>query len=579
MWRTNGRKSGESEGNSHAKSKKKRMKLPGTIGMAVTIWLVFMIIVFSANDIRTTSFYGLQESMAIDVYYKDGSHEFFPEGDFGAIKKGDRLEVHITLPEKADIPAAELYIPLYNAIIDVYLDGELLFADSYDKNDIAAHYGNRIYEVPIPDDYGSRELMLDITSVVSMPYSDLKGIGLISANESWKRIIEGESLIFSTSLALMILALICVVYFIVRSISLRKMQLGLPIAFFELMINGWFFGSLRMFYLIFGNQEICAKAEYYSLYFAAIPLAVFIYTVLDVPAAKRFIVGVSGVYTLYYIVATFIELSPIQRNYSDMLTSMHLLSGITIVSLVIALFVGTRDKSNQYIFILRYGVLISMLCGILELARFNITRYLLQQSWVTTHGVSAVAILVIAVSLVIYLISVSADEYTAKVEQKQLMALAFKDALTGMPNRASCYKRIEEMEADGIKAYTMVFIDLNNLKVANDVHGHETGDRLLKFTADTIQDIFSEDGFCARWGGDEFVACVFGEESLALTKVKRFQMAMEEEDAKGSFSFKVSAACGCRNSSEENYLSPIEAIREADALMYENKKMMKAARV
>lgn len=515
--------------------------------------------------------------MSVKVYYRDGSSKLFPEGDFGSINKGDRIEVNIRLPEK-HIDNAELYIPLYNAIVNVYLDGESIYMDQYDPSNISGHYGNRIYEVDIPDDYSNKELMLDITSVASMPFSDLQGIGIVPANESWKRILQGESLIFSTSLALMILALISVFYFVVRSISLKRVQLGLPIALFELLINAWFFGSLRMFYLIFGNTEICAKAEYYALYLAPVPLAVFIYAVLDVPFVKRAVIGVSGMYVLYYVVATIIEISPIHRNYSEMLSSMHLLSGATILILVIALFTGAKDKSNRYIFILRYGVFISMLCGILELLRFNITKYVLNKSWVSTHGVSAVAILVIAVSLVIYLISVSADEYTAKVERKQLMALAYRDALTDMPNRAACYKSIEEMEADDVKVYTMVFIDVNNLKTANDVYGHEMGDKLLKTTAGFIKDIFTENGFCARWGGDEFVACVFGEEGLALKHIEEFKLKMAEEDASGTFPFKVSAACGCRYIDEETYIAPLEAIREADAIMYENKKLMKAGR-
>ena len=429
----------------------------------------------------------------------------------------------------------------------------------------------------MPSDYAGRTITLDITSVVSMPFSDLKDIGIISQNDAWKRIINGESLIFTLSITLMIMAMICVFYFLVRSFYDKKVQLGLPIALFELLIIAWFFGSIRMFYLIIGNVEFCSKVEYYSLYLAPLPLAAFIYTVIDVPAFRKLIFGTNCMYLLFYLTATEIELSPINRNYSDMLPAMHLLSGIIIFVLVIALFFGTKDKSNSYVYILRFGVLISMVCGIFEILRFNITKYILNRSWVTTHGVSALAILIIAVSLVIYLISFSTDEYTLKIEKEQLMFLAYRDALTNMPNRASCYKRIEEMEEQGIKEYTMVFIDINNLKTANDVYGHETGDALLKMTAENIKDIFSENGFCARWGGDEFVACVFDKENDAKRRIEKFEKRLANEDAAGTFPFKVSAACGHKYISEKNYMDPIEAIRQADAIMYENKKRMKMA--
>ncbi len=302
-----------------------------------------------------------------------------------------------------------------------------------------------------------------------------------------------------------------------------------------------------------------------------------IYYVVDVPLVKKMVTVVSLIYLLYYIIATAIELSPMERNYSDMLKSLHLLAGILLITLIFAIFLGTKDKSNNYIYILRYGILISMLCGIFELIRFNVTKFLMKKSWLTSHGLSSLAILVIALSLVIYLISFSTEEYTSKIEKEQLLLLAYKDALTGMPNRASCYKQIEEMEEKGIKEYTMIFIDVNNLKTANDKYGHETGDALLKMTADNITEIFSENGFCARWGGDEFVACVFDKEKKAKKLIEEFEKRIADEDAKGTFPFKVSAACGHKYINPSEYMDPLEAIREADGIMYENKKRMKSA--
>ena len=559
-----------------SETKQGSARLPLTIGLSVVIFLVIMGLLYGFNHIQTTDYYRLRDDMTAEVYDTDGSSQQYEDGDFGTITKGDIVEMRTILPDDLQIDSAELYIPLYNAVVDVYLDGQLIYEDSYDPDNFARHYGNRVYEIPLPDDYGSRELLLHITSVVSMPYSDLKGIGIIPANEAWKLIIEGEELVFILSISLMVMAMISIVYFTIQTIRRRKIQLGLPIAVFELLINAWFFGSLRMFYLIFGNVEFCAKVEYYALYMAAIPLSVFIYLVLDSPIGKKIIAGEFIVFLVFYLVATGIELSPLPINYSHMLFYLHLLSGIVIVGLVIGIFAGTKKHSNRNIYILRYGVMISMVCGIVELIRFNVTKYIFQQSWVSTHGVSALAILVIAMSLVIYLISFSADEYTMKIERQQLMVLAYKDALTDMPNRASCYRSIEEMEEQQIRDYSMVFIDVNNLKTANDVYGHEMGDHLLKVTAELMKEIFSEEGFCARWGGDEFVACVIGTEALAKEKTDRFKEKLDAIDRQGEFPFKVSAACGLVRSTKANYLDPLEAIRHADAIMYENKKRMKA---
>ena len=567
---------------------RKKMELPLTIAAAALLWFIVMVSFFAKNDIKPTAFYPVSGYMSTYVYLTDSGEEYYPDGDFGWLLRGEEAWIEIDVPDTVDLNDAELYVPLYNAVVNVYYDArphiddghkpDVLYEDEYDENNPASHYGGRIYWAELPSDYREGKVILDITAIENIPFSDLNKAGIIPTGEGWKKIIEGRSVIFSTSLALMVMALICIFYFAVRSIGLKKMQVGLPIAVFEFVINAWFFGSLGMFYLLVGNKDFCAKVEYYALYFATIPLAFFIYSVLDVPVMKRIILVLMLIYTSFYVVTTIIELSPLQINYSTMMSGMHILAGITIIMLVVAIFAGTRHETNSYISILRYGVLISLLCGVVELVRFNLTKYLLRKTWFATHGLSAVAILIIAVSLVVYLISISAEEYTNKIERKQLIELAFKDALTDMPNRAECYRQIEKMEADKIREYSMVFIDLNNLKTANDVYGHETGDRLLKMTADHIKAVFSDNGFCARWGGDEFIACVVGEESLALKCIKEFQLLMNKENESGSFPFKVSAACGCRHSDEDNYLEPIEAIREADAIMYENKKMMKAGR-
>ena len=127
-----------------------------------------------------------------------------------------------------------------------------------------------------------------------------------------------------------------------------------------------------------------------------------------------------------------------------------------------------KTKDNPNILVLKYGVMASMSCGILELIRYNISRYITENSWISTGGFSTLAIIIIAMSLVIYLISYSANTFTEKIEKEQLLRMAFTDTLTGMPNRASCYRNIEKMEAENRKDYSIVFIDLNNLKKAND---------------------------------------------------------------------------------------------------------------
>ena len=53
--------------------------------------------------------------------------------------------------------------------------------------------------------------------------------------------------------------------------------------------------------------------------------------------------------------------------------------------------------------------------------------------------------------------------------------------------------------------FTMLMLDLDDLKPVNDTFGHQWGDRLLKSVADTIRHTIRFTDAAARYGGDEFV--------------------------------------------------------------------------
>ena len=92
--------------------------------------------------------------------------------------------------------------------------------------------------------------------------------------------------------------------------------------------------------------------------------------------------------------------------------------------------------------------------------------------------------------------------------EAELDFLANHDALTGLPSLRLCKDRLEQSLADARRRRQMsavMFLDLDGFKAVNDRHGHETGDLLLKATADRIKAEIRETDTVARIGGDEFV--------------------------------------------------------------------------
>ena len=99
-------------------------------------------------------------------------------------------------------------------------------------------------------------------------------------------------------------------------------------------------------------------------------------------------------------------------------------------------------------------------------------------------------------------------QYELKAHNQHLESMAFTDTLTGLPNRAMLESTLnsEIATANGSgQRFTVLFVDLDNLKAINDAHGHAQGDAALRATAARIRRALRSSDFLARLAGDEFV--------------------------------------------------------------------------
>lgn len=89
------------------------------------------------------------------------------------------------------------------------------------------------------------------------------------------------------------------------------------------------------------------------------------------------------------------------------------------------------------------------------------------------------------------------------------------DALTGLPNRRGLAHCLRQVESSGDDC-ALLFVDIDDFKRINDLHGHLVGDRLLATIADRLKRAVRADDVVTRLHGDEF-AVVLNDSMGGLT--------------------------------------------------------------
>jgi GGDEF domain-containing protein len=101
--------------------------------------------------------------------------------------------------------------------------------------------------------------------------------------------------------------------------------------------------------------------------------------------------------------------------------------------------------------------------------------------------------------------------------------MAFRDALTGLPNRRALD---EQLRALG-DVYTVAMVDIDHFKAFNDTHGHDTGDQVLKLVAARLAQA-EGGGRAFRYGGEEFTVLFPGRGlEEALPQLEKTRASLE----------------------------------------------------
>ncbi len=174
-------------------------------------------------------------------------------------------------------------------------------------------------------------------------------------------------------------------------------------------------------------------------------------------------------------------------------------------------------------------------------------------------------------------ICVGRDITDRKEAEETIAHQAYHDSLTNLPNRRLLQSRITQLlEDDRHELHGLMLLDLDGFKCVNDTFGHDTGDLLLIEVAKRLTSAVEENGFVARWGGDEFTVIRTNLDNRADMDalMERIKEVIARPIMIAGHTLSITASIGVSFFLEDG--DTVEAlIKNADAAMYRAKDHVK----
>ncbi|MBQ5333262.1 MAG: GGDEF domain-containing protein [Oscillospiraceae bacterium] len=153
----------------------------------------------------------------------------------------------------------------------------------------------------------------------------------------------------------------------------------------------------------------------------------------------------------------------------------------------------------------------------------------------------------------------------------QLDKIAGIDALTGLYNRRSMDKLLNNAAASG-RTFSVIICDIDDFKKINDTYGHNSGDEVLRKLSEAIISILRENDSVCRWGGEEILILAAGTPlSGAALVAERIRSQIEGLEILSEENIiKCTVTAGAAESTEAGSVE--EIIGLADDRLYSGKK-------
>lgn len=351
-------------------------------------------------------------------------------------------------------------------------------------------------------------------------------------------------------------------------------------AVFSLMLGFYVYAYNDITCIIDNHVMLFSVSEYVVFYLMPLALTILLYSLHSNTGQRRqkFFIGLNIVYPIVFIDMHIFDYIHIQR----FLPVVGVIAVVEMTCLIPILVTSVIEKQRErmeqeydanvdsevYLII---GAIVLMIFSLLELIAlrvYKVNEVITKPSLFVSFNFIDLGMLFFMMCHFIYYFMNSIDHMSESRIKSQLEGLAYKDALTGLMNRARCSQFYATLSGN----YAVVSLDLDRLKYVNDTLGHLEGDRMIKAFATLITEAFEGASLIGRTGGDEFIVVFENPTADVCDKsIRRLEAGMDKFN-KSDGTFFLSASCGYAYSYEVNSKEYKDVFYLADQRMYKVKE-------
>ncbi len=446
--------------------------------------------------------------------------------------------------------------------LSVMLDDQLLY-DKQFEDEIG--YASIWHIITIPNHSENKTLRLTFDT----PYDSMRGIinevEYGSTNALYTEIFRDYGFRFVMGLSSLLVGVLMLMtsLFMLKKDNRYHAYLGL----FGILVSTWLLSESRLLQFFIGNTNVLKSLSYMSLAFLPVPLAVYIKNIL-VKDYKKFFDVIIMLFSLNFIIITILHFTQTLSFFQTVIGSITLIVltlGVTWIILVIHYLRYREQKMLKMVLLMLFtGVFIGAEVLFFSLSAFN-----------RTADFAAIALSLMLILVFIFFIRFSFINYRGNLERHLYEKIATTDQLTGAYSRFAFFSTIKDLQTqDSLNNTSLIYFDLDGLKIINDQFGHAHGDEAITKAFQIISDSFGDYGLIYRMGGDEFVCVAHDVDANTYQEtLQKFHTLTQSIEQVTNYSFNISTGFAQFDAALDKTLT--DTLKRSDDKMYDNKRANK----